>query len=72
MSGILEEFKNEEDNLKNYQQAVKEIDQILTDRNNWDAGKICFLALVYQLEKLIHYRLRHHFSNTMNQIFWSP
>ena len=40
MSGLLEEFRDEEDNLKNYQQAVNEIDQILTDRNNWDAGKI--------------------------------
>ena len=40
MSGLLEELRDEEDNLKNYQQAVKEIDLIIADRNNWEAGKI--------------------------------
>ena len=40
MSGVLEELRDEEDNLKKYQHAVKKIDLILTDRNNWDAGKI--------------------------------
>ena len=40
MSGLLGGFRQDKKDLKNYQQAVKEIYAISNDRNNWDAGKI--------------------------------